>query len=279
MKNHWYPQVDEKKIVVVMPAYNAAQTLHRTYQDIPLSLVDEIILVDDCSRDDTVRIAQGLVSKTLRHDRNKGYGGNQKTCYDAALESGADIVVMLHPDYQYDGRLIPFMVGFIALDICDIVLGSRIRTRQEALNYGMPPYKYFSNRFLSITENLALGQNLSEWHTGYRAYSRKVLETIPYHQNSDNFVFDTEFLVQAVHFGFRMGDVPVPVRYMPEASSINFLNSVIYGTNTLATLGKYYLHRLGFKSKLFEKSTRGSAVAAPMAVEAGQSGHQKIDRR
>lgn len=237
-----------------MPAYNAAGTLEKTYKDVPHWLVDEIILVDDYSQDSTVQIAKKLISRVVIHDRNKGYGANQKTCYDAALDSGADIVIMVHPDYQYDSRLIPFLAGFIALDICDVVLGSRIRTRKEALDNGMPLYKYASNRFLTFIENLALGQNLGEWHTGYRAYSRKVLETIPYHNNSDGFVFDTEFLVQAVHFGFRIGDVPVPVRYMPEASSIGWFDSIIYGSKTLATVSKYYLHRLGFKSKLFGPS-------------------------
>lgn len=259
MKSRWYPPVSDKKIVVVMPAYNVAETLQKTYQDIPHALVDDIILVDDCSQDATVEIAQTTASQVIIHDRNKGYGANQKTCYDAALASGADIVVMLHPDYQYDPRLIPFLAGFIALDICDLVLGSRIRTRKESLKNGMPVYKYVSNRFLTAVENLALGQNLSEWHTGYRAYSRKVLETIPYHNNSDGFVFDTEFLVQAVHFGLRIGDVPVPVRYMPEASSINFVNSAIYGSKTLATVMKYHLHHLGLKSKLFRtmRANRG----------------------
>jgi hypothetical protein len=190
-------------------------------------------------------MAQKLGIKVIWHQINKGYGGNQKTCYQEALKDGADIVVMLHPDYQYDSRLIPYLVGFIKDDICDIMLGNRIRTRREALQNGMPFYKYFFNRMLTIIENMILGQNLGEYHSGFRAYSRKVLETIPYELNSNGFVFDSEFLIQAVYFNFRLGEVPVPVRYFRGASSIDFMKSLIYGLKTLLTLVKYKLNKMG----------------------------------
>ena len=227
-----------------MPAYNAEETLEKTYNDIPREMVEEIILVDDASSDKTVEIARKLGLTVIGHPENRGYGANQKTCYDEALKRNPDIVVMIHPDYQYDSRLIPYIAGFLEKGVCDVILGSRIRTRKEALKCGMPKYKYISNRVLTFIENIVLGQNVSDFHSGYRAYTRKVLETIPYHNNSDGFVFDTEFLAQAVYFGFKIGDVPVPVRYFSEASSINFTNSVIYGSKTLATLLKYLLHRM-----------------------------------
>jgi glycosyltransferase involved in cell wall biosynthesis len=233
------------KVIVVMPAYNAATTLEATVRDIPEGSVDEIILVDDVSKDNTVELARSLGLTVIEHSENRGYGGNQKTCYDEALKRGADIVVMIHPDYQYDSRLAPYIVGFLESGICDVVLGNRIRTRAEALACGMPTYKYLSNRLLTIVENFLTGQNLGEWHTGYRAYTAEVLRTIPYHRNSDDFVFDSQFLVQAVYFGFRIGDVPVPVRYMPEASSINFRRSVTYGLRTLEAALQFYLARLG----------------------------------
>src|ERR1041385_8346427 len=207
------------KTIVVMPAYNAAKTVARTVADIPAGSVDQIILVDDCSKDDTVKIAEDLGLTVIRHEQNKGYGGNQKTCYRAALDAGADIVVMIHPDYQYDARLVPYLTGLLKDNICDLVLGNRIRTRREALEGGMPPYKYIANRFLTVVENLFMGQNLGEWHSGLRAYTRRVLETIPWERNSNDFVFDCEFLVQAAGLGFRMGDIPVPARYFEEASS------------------------------------------------------------
>jgi len=232
------------KIIIVMPAYNAEATLERTYNDIPPGIVDEIILVDDASSDRTVGIAQKLGLTVIVHPANRGYGANQKTCYDEALKRNPDIVVMIHPDYQYDSSLIPYVIGFLEKDICDVILGSRIRTRKEALACGMPKYKYLSNRMLTFIENIVLGQNISDFHSGYRAYTRKVLETIPYQNNSDGFVLDTEFLAQAVYFGFRIGDVPVPVRYFDEASSINFFNSTIYGLKTLLTLAKYLLQSM-----------------------------------
>jgi hypothetical protein len=177
-------------------------------------------------------------------DLNRGYGGNQKTCYREALARGADIVVMIHPDYQYDARLVPFLTGFIEADVCDVVFGSRIRTRWEALSGGMPAYKYFFNRLLTVVENLVLGQNLGETHSGFRAYSRRVLEVLPWEGNSDDFVFDQQFIVQAVHFGFRLGDVPVPTRYERDSSSINFRRSAVYGLSTLWTLVRWVLHKM-----------------------------------
>jgi glycosyltransferase involved in cell wall biosynthesis len=233
------------RVVVVMPAYNAERTLEKTVRDIPAAAADHIILGDDASRDRTVEIAQRLGLEVIRHDRNRGYGANQKTCYDAALRRGADVVVMIHPDYQYDSRLTPYLVGFIRDGVCDVVLGSRIRTRREALAGGMPIYKYLFNRGLTLIENLVLGQNLGEFHTGFRAFRRQVLETVAYELNSDDFVFDQEILVQAVAHGFRLGDVPVPTRYEADSSSINFRRSVVYGLGTLATLARYVLHRLG----------------------------------
>src|SRR5580765_5644092 len=235
------------KIVAVMPAYNAESPLAATLADIPAGSIDEVILVDDGSKDRTVQVAREMGLTVLVHDKNKGYGGNQKTCYRTALEHGADIVVMIHPDYQYDSRVIPHAVGFIELGICDVVLGSRVRSRQEALAGGMPKYKYLCNRVLTATENFALGQNLGDFHSGFRVYRREVLERIPFERNSDDFVFDTEFLVQPVRLGFRLGDIPVPVRYFPEASSINFRRSLKYGLTTLGVVGQYWLHRLGLK--------------------------------
>jgi len=241
------------KVVVVMPAYNAAKTVTRTVADIPPGSADEIILVDDCSRDQTVAVAEQLGLKVVRHEKNLGYGGNQKTCYRSALESGADIVVMIHPDYQYDARLVPYLTGLLKDNICDVVLGNRIRTRQEALEGGMPTYKYLSNRFLTVIENFFMGQNLGEWHSGMRAYTRRVLETIPWERNSNDFVFDCEFLVQAAAFGFRLGDIPAPARYFEEASSINFSRSVRYGLESLKSVFLYYLHRIHlWRSPLFE---------------------------
>jgi glycosyltransferase involved in cell wall biosynthesis len=246
------PALESFKTIAVMPAYNAASTLRRTVGDIPSGSVDEIILVDDCSRDNTVEVARELGLTVIVHERNTGYGGNQKTCYRRALDSGADFIVMIHPDYQYDSRLIPVAVEILRLGICDCVLGSRIRTRAETLAGGMPIYKYISNRALTIVENIALGQNLGDFHSGFRAYTRKVLETIPYERNSDDFVFDSQFLAQAVSFGFKLGDIPVPVRYFAEASSINFRRSLKYGLTTLAVMGQYWLNRLGiWRSPLF----------------------------
>ena len=234
----------KSRVIVVMPAYNAATTLERTVKDIPRGFADEIILVDDSSQDETAAIARGLGLMVITHNENKGYGANQKTCYDEALRRDADIVIMIHPDYQYDSSLAPLFGQLIEKGVCDIILGSRVRTRKECLDSGMPLYKYLSNRLLTVFENLITGQNLSEWHTGYRAYSRKVLEKIPYHKNSNHFVFDSQFLIQAVYFGFKIGDLPVPCRYMREASSINLGRSIIYGLGTIRTVFQFILQKL-----------------------------------
>jgi glycosyltransferase involved in cell wall biosynthesis len=226
-----------------MPAFNAAATLAQTVRDIPAGFAEEVILVDDASTDDTLRIARGLGLTVIAHAENRGYGANQKTCYDEALKRKPDVVIMVHPDYQYDSALAPLFAELIERGVCDVVLGSRVRTRRECLDSGMPLYKYLANRFLTMVENVATGQNLSEWHTGYRAFSRKVLEKIPYHENSNDFVFDSQLLLQACHFGFRIGDLPVPCRYMPEASSIDFRRSVTYGLGTLKALLQYGLRK------------------------------------
>jgi glycosyltransferase involved in cell wall biosynthesis len=231
------------RVVVVMPAYNAEATLERTWRDIPPGAADEVIVVDDASRDGTVAVAERLGLTVIRHTRNRGYGANQKTCYRTALDRGADVVAMIHPDYQYDARVLPHLVAFIHLGICDVILGSRIRSREEALRGGMPRWKYVANRVLTAIENLVLGQNLGDFHSGLRVYRRQVLETIPFEANSDDFAFDSQFLAQAVHFGFRLGDVPVPARYFPEASSINFRRSLVYGARTIEVLVRYVAHR------------------------------------
>jgi glycosyltransferase involved in cell wall biosynthesis len=241
----------DHKVIAVLPAYNAESTLAATLADIPAGAVDEVMLVDDGSKDRTVQVAREMGLTVIQHPKNRGYGGNQKTCYRYALQHGADIVVMIHPDYQYDSRVIPHAVGIIELGICDVVLGSRVRSRQEALAGGMPWWKYLANRVLTSFENMALGQNLGDFHSGFRVYRREVLETIPFEKNSDDFVFDTQFLVQAVHCGFRLGDIPVPVRYFREASSINFKRSLRYGLTTVGTIGRWYAHKLGLKSPLF----------------------------
>jgi glycosyltransferase involved in cell wall biosynthesis len=246
------------KVIAVLPAYNAERTLAATLADMPAGCVDEVILVDDGSTDRTVEVAREMGLTVLVHERNKGYGGNQKTCYRTALEHGADVVVMIHPDYQYDSRIIPHAVGIIELGVCDVVLGSRIRSRQEALAGGMPVYKYLSNRFLTFCENFALGQNLGDFHSGFRVYRREVLEAIPFERNSDDFVFDTQFLAQAVRLGFRLGDLPVPVRYFDEASSINFRRSLRYGLLTLGVMGHYWLDRLRlWRSPLYRSKKSG----------------------
>jgi len=241
------------KIIAVLPAYNAATTLAATIADFPPGSVDEILLVDDGSKDNTVQIARDMGLTVIVHEKNTGYGGNQKTCYKYCLDKGADVVVMIHPDYQYDARVIPHAVGMIELGICDVILGNRVRSRAEALKCGMPWWKYVSNRGLTAFENFMLGQNLGEFHSGFRVYRRQVLETIPFERNSNDFVFDTQFLVQAVHFGFRLGDIPVPVRYFDEASQINFRRSTKYGIQTLTTVNAYWLNKLRlWRSDLFK---------------------------
>jgi glycosyltransferase involved in cell wall biosynthesis len=231
------------RVVIVMPAYNAALTLERTYADIPHDLVERIILVDDVSGDETVDIARQLGLDVIIHQQNRGYGGNQKTCYDAALEAGAEIVVMLHPDYQYDATRIPDLIAPIVDGSRDLMLGSRFLG--DPLAGGMPRWKYFSNRFLTGLENRAFGLHLSEYHTGLRAYSRRLLETIPYHLNSDDFVFDQELIAQVVAAGgMGIGEIAVPTRYFDEASSVGFTRSVVYGLSTLRVVARFVLHRL-----------------------------------
>ncbi len=241
------------KIAVVMPAYNAEKTLKTTLDSIPPQLVSELLLVDDASQDRTVAFALEMGIKVVRHIKNMGYGANQKTCYKEILKTDAQIIVMIHPDYQYDARMIPALVQPIQLDICDVMLGNRIRTRKEAIGGGMPLYKYLANRGLTLLENLLLGQNLGELHSGMRAYKREVLEQLPWTLFSDDFVFDQQFLILCAYRGFRMGDVPVPARYFVEASSINFIRSVKYGVQSLLTLGSYGCAKLGiYKHKIFK---------------------------
>jgi glycosyltransferase involved in cell wall biosynthesis len=232
------------RTIIILPAYNAAQTLERVVRDIPMDGVSEVVLVDDSSSDDTADLAERLGLHVVRHERNRGYGGNQKTCYDIALARGADIIVMLHPDYQYEPRLVPAMAAMIASGVYDVCLGSRILA-QDAVAGGMPIYKYVSNRILTFIENLLLNQKLSEYHTGYRAYSRKALEAVDYHRNSDDFVFDNQILVQMQHKGLRFGEISCPTKYFPEASSINFRRSIVYGLGVLHTALRYRLHRWG----------------------------------
>jgi len=247
--------IQGKKVVVVLPAYRAARTLEQTIRDIPAGIADEVVLVDDCSPDDTVAEARRLGIPHIVHPRNRGYGGNQKTCYASALARGADIVVMLHPDYQYSPRLLGAMAWLVASGEYDVVLGSRILGTPGALAGGMPRWKYIANRFLTLVENWLLGVKVSEYHTGYRAFSRDVLETLPLEENSDDFVFDNQMLAQAVHFGFRFGEVSCPTKYFDEASSINFRRSVVYGFGVLGTAFAYRLHRMGIRhSRIFAKN-------------------------
>lgn len=233
---------------IVMPAFNAECTLERTYFDVPERLRNQILLVDDCSTDRTVEVARRLGLEVIEHDRNLGYGANQKTCYRAALERGASVVVMLHPDFQYDARVVELMAELIYLGTVDFVLGNRIRTRAEALSGGMPKWKYFLNRTSTFAENLILGQTIGDFHSGLRAYSRELLLKIPFEMNSDDFSFDQEMIVQAVSFRFRIGDIPVPVRYMDEASSINLRRSIKYGFGGLGAIVAQKLHQLKLRS-------------------------------
>lgn len=243
-----------KKIVVVMPAYEAEKTLEKTYSEIPTEIVDHVVLVDDSSNDGTVKVAKRIgVEHIVVHDKNKGYGGNQKSCYKKALELGADIVVMLHPDYQYTPKLIGAMSAMVASGEFDVALGSRI-LGTGAIKGGMPPYKYIANRFLTLIENLLLGQKLSEYHTGYRAFSRDVLEKLPLENNSDNFIFDNQMLVQAVYFDYQIGEITCPTKYFEDASSINFINSAIYGLGVLGCAIRFRLHKMGLlKYSLLKK--------------------------
>jgi glycosyltransferase involved in cell wall biosynthesis len=255
--------IQDPRVVIVMPAYNAARTLERTYADIPHDLVHHVILVDDVSRDETIEIAKRLGIEVIAHRQNLGYGGNQKTCYDRALEWGADVVVMLHPDYQYDATRIPSLVAPILAGERDLMLGSRFLG--DPLAGGMPRWKFVSNRFLTGLENAAFGLHLSEYHTGLRAYSRRLLETIPYRLNSDDFVFDQELIAQVVAAGgLPVGEIAVPTRYFEEASSVGFRRSVVYGLSTLRVVGRYLLHRTGLRrsAKLRGRASSGGPGAA-----------------
>ena len=234
--------IHHKKIVVVLPAYDAEKTLEQTYREIPADIVDHVLMVDDASTDGTVELARRLGIQIIVHERNRGYGGNQKTCYEAALRANADVVVMLHPDYQYDPRLVTAMAGMIAAGVYDCVLGSRI-LGNTALRGGMPFYKYVANRLLTTFQNVLMRTKLSEFHTGYRAFSREVLETLPLRANSDDFVFDNQMLAQIAAQGYRIGEVPCPTRYFAESSSISFRRSVVYGFGVLWTSLRYRLWR------------------------------------
>lgn len=262
-----------KRVVVVLPAYNAARTLEQTYNEVPHDIVDEVLLTDDASIDDTVALARKLGIRTIIHDRNRGYGGNQKTCYDAALKTGADIVVMLHPDYQYTPRLVTALVSMIAYDVYDAVIASRI-LGNTARRGGMPLYKYVSNRFLTLVQNILISQKLSEYHTGYRAYSREVLEAVPFQKNSDDFVFDNEMLVQIHAYGFRIGEVSCPTAYFPEASSINFSRSVKYGVGVLSTSLTYRLGKMGLvhSDKLLPSDRSRARRKKPENLDPGTHG-------
>lgn len=244
--------LNNRKIIVVLPAYNAAKTLEPLYHEIPMDVVDEVILVDDCSTDETVALARRLSIPTVVHAKNTGYGGNQKTCYRNALERGADIVIMLHPDYQYTPRLLTAMAAMIAYGEYDVVLGSRILGK-GALAGGMPLYKYVFNRLLTLVQNLLLDEKFSEYHTGYRAFSSEVLRALPLEENSDGFIFDNEMIAQILMAGFRMGELSCPTKYTSESSSIRFWPSVQYGYGVLLVSLKYFLHkRLGLEFKLFK---------------------------
>ncbi|HEX6489169.1 MAG TPA: glycosyltransferase family 2 protein [Candidatus Dormibacteraeota bacterium] len=248
------PELAGRTVMVVMPAYNAAKTLAQTWQAIPKEWIDRVILVDDGSRDETVQVAEQLHLHVIRHPHNVGYGGNQKTCYMEALRLGADVVVMLHPDGQYDPTLLPDLVKPILAGDADFVLGSRFAAKDGPKKGGMPLYKRLANRFLTMCENLALGSHFSELHTGYRAYSRRFLETVPFLRNSNDFVFDTEVIAQAVTFGFKVAEVPVETRYFPEASSANLRQSLTYGFKTLWIMAKHLANRLHVgRSKLFRR--------------------------
>jgi len=241
-----------KKIVVVLPAYNAEKTLRKTYEEIPMDMVDEVVLVDDCSNDKTVDVAKEIgIRHVIRHEKNRGYGGNQKTCYDKALSLGADIVIMLHPDYQYTPLLIPSMSYIIANDLYEVVLGSRILGR-GALKGGMPLYKYIFNRILTFSANILLRQKLSEYHTGYRAFSKKILEKINYHANSDDFVFDNQMLSQIIYAGCEIAEVTCPTKYFKEASSINFSRSMTYGIGVMGVSFSHFFCKMGLmKSEIY----------------------------
>lgn len=262
----------KKKVIAVMPAYNAAKTLEKTFNDIPKGLVDEVILVDDKSKDETVQIARRLGITVIVHKKNTGYGGNQKTCYEEALIKGADIVIMIHPDNQYDSSLTDELIRPIENGRFDIMFGSRIRTRKEALAGGMPFIKYFLNRITDLIENLILGVNFTEHFSGYRAYSRQVLEKIPFENFSDNFVFDQELMISAIAYGFRISEYPIPVRYSPESSSIKYLAGAIFLLGTGRVLLLFILHKLRiYKSKIFDYKKGGNYMSLVESTRSSSS--------
>ena len=246
--------INGKKLVVVLPAYNAELTLEKTYKEIPFDIVDEVVLVDDASKDKTIEVGKKIgIKHIMTHEKNKGYGGNQKTCYNKALELGADIVIMLHPDYQYTPLLIPSMANIIATDLYPVVFGSRILGK-GALKGGMPFYKYVFNRCLTFSQNILVGQKLSEYHTGYRAFSRQVLETVDYEANSDDFVFDNQMISQIFMAGFDIAEITCPTKYFEEASSINFSRSMKYGLGVLGVSFLHFFNRIGFtKSRIYKQ--------------------------
>jgi len=249
--------VQGKRVIVVLPAYNAELTLASTYNEIPLDIVDEVVLVDDASSDKTSELARELgIKHIIKHEKNKGYGGNQKTCYNKALELNGDIIIMLHPDYQYTPKLIPVMATMIASGLYDMVLGSRILGK-GALKGGMPLYKYIANRFLTFFQNVFINEKLSEYHTGYRAYSRNILDTVSFENNSDDFVFDNEFISQTVYANFRVGEISCPTKYFDEASSINFSRSVKYGLGVLRVSLQHFVASLGiYQSPIYIKKNK-----------------------
>lgn len=258
-----------KKVVVVMPAYNAEKTLESVYEEIPLEFVDDVVLVDDASLDRTTWVSKHLGIRTIVHPVNRGYGANQKTCYRTALDLGADVVVMLHPDYQYTPKLLVAMASLVAIGQYDVVLGSRILSG-GALKGSMPLHKYIANRALTLIQNVVTGAKLSEYHTGYRAFAREVLLSLPLEENSDDFVFDNQMLVQAIHFGYPIGEISCPARYFAEASSISFRRSIIYGMGVLKTSIQFVIQRLGLASyRMFSQDGRKLQLSSP---------HQHSDR-
>ena len=245
--------INNKKVVVVLPAYNAAKTLEKTYLEIPFDIVDEVVITDDASIDNTVELAQKIgIKHVLQHDKNKGYGGNQKTCYDYALTLDADIIIMLHPDYQYTPKLIRAITAIIAEDVYEVVLASRI-LGGGALKGGMPLYKYFFNRVMTLVQNILMGQKLSEYHSGYRAFTARAIQSVPYRKNSDDFVFDNQLLAQLCYAGYEIAEVTCPTKYEKESSSINFMRSVKYGAGCMITALQYFLSKKGLmQGRIFE---------------------------
>jgi glycosyltransferase involved in cell wall biosynthesis len=245
--------LNNKKVVVVLPAYNAAKTLEKTYLEIPFDIVDEVVITDDASTDNTVEVAKSIgIKHVLQHDKNKGYGGNQKTCYDYALTLNADIIIMLHPDYQYTPKLIRAITSIIAEDVYEVVLASRI-LGGGALKGGMPLYKYFFNRVMTLLQNILMNQKLSEYHSGYRAFTAKAIRGVPYHKNSDDFVFDNQLLAQLCYAGYQIAEVTCPTKYEKESSSINFRRSVKYGAGCMLTALQYFLSKKGLmRGRIFE---------------------------